>query len=133
MLLADFTYLSIPGCYRKTAILHHHRLHLSFLAKQCQLRRGDVADADHLGLSGFIELFHRPPHLPIRCPEPPARKWRVQDIGIDIVRPQMLQRAIERLLYLRSEVGTGIVRSTMVLTIGRSKLCLEKQCFARYT
>ena len=48
----------------------------------------------------------------------------MQDIGIHAIRMEMGQRTVEGLFDLGREIGGGIIRSAMILAVGRSKFGL---------
>jgi hypothetical protein len=97
---ADRPHIPVPPQRRITAILHHHRLMRRFARRAtCQLIRRHVADADQPRLPRIVQRLDGGPDLPIRIAPSPRRPVRaVQDVGVQIVRVKMRQRAVERLL-----------------------------------
>src|SRR5262245_32020210 len=97
---ADFADPPVPSLICKAAILDDHRLDSGSLDKQGQLGGIHVADADPSGAARVIEGLDRTPYCPICLSQPREGIGTMQQIRVDVVRPQMLQGGFKGLLYL---------------------------------
>src|SRR5580658_3590547 len=102
---AEAAYLAVPAQSGKAAILHEGGSLCMGSSHVLQMMQRDIADAEKACASGIAFLAHRLPDFSIELGPSFTRCWPVQHITIDVVRPQMLQRASHGLRHLHCKTG----------------------------
>ena len=97
--------LAVPPGRRVAPVLDEPRADAGAVAERRQLVQADVAHPEEPRPPALVDSLHRPPRLPVGGAEavPPGRA--VEHVRVDDVRPQVLERARERLLDLGRDRG----------------------------
>src|SRR4051794_13132786 len=98
--MAQSSHLTIPTRLCVAAVLHEFWRNHRLGEQRLQLLERHVADAQKANFLSLRQGLHGPPRLPICRFEATTRSRTMQDVGVEIVRAQMLQRALEGLLDL---------------------------------
>jgi hypothetical protein len=64
-------------------------------AQEVELLEGDVADAEQAGAAAGVDRFDRPPGLPVIRPQAGSPARAVEQVGVDDLDPQVLERTGE--------------------------------------
>ena len=92
--------VAVPAPRRVAPVLDEARPHPRLVAHEWELPQGEVADAQQAGTAALVQGLHRPPRLPVRRGQAVLPAGAVQQVRVDHVGAQVLQRAGERLLDL---------------------------------
>ena len=91
---------------------------------------GNVTYAQQPGPARIAFGHHRSPDFSVRPGPTVLGRGTVKNVGINILRTEMLERTGHRLRDLSGQIGRRIVREPMVLTGHGGEFGLQKEVFA---
>ncbi len=124
---AELSDATIPASDGVTSVLDEAGSDACLPAQALELFEGDVADSEQADPAAVVDRFHRSPGCPVGGSQTGPLRGAVQQVGIDHLSAQMLERAGERLLDLDRDGGLGIVGQAMILPPPEGELGLQEQ------
>ena len=123
---ADRSHVAIPAAIRKAAVLYSHRFDVRFVDQGRQLQSVHIADPNHARTAGVVDRLNCAPDFPILGAQAGMGIRTMEEIRIDTIGFQILQRRFERLIDLRCETRSRIVGNPLIMAVQRCEFCLQK-------
>src|SRR5260370_3765971 len=121
---AELPDLKIPTPNGVASVLNDAGPDACLLPEALELFEGDVADPEQASPAAIADRFHRSPGLPVFRSQAYPLSGAVEQIGIDYLGAQMVERAGERLLDLGPDWRFRIVGQAVILRTPEGKLGL---------
>src|SRR5213593_988748 len=92
-----------------------------------------LENAEEPCLPGAVQALHRLPRFPVVVAQAMTDRGPMQDVGVEVVDAEVLQRAREGLFDLRGEWRVRVIRETVILAVDVGELRLEEDVLALET
>ena len=112
---AERSNVAVPAEAGEAAVLDERRGLGAGADHLLEVPQPNVAHAEKSRAAGGALLHHRGPDLGVVLGPAGAGGGTVQHVAVDVVGPEVLERAGQRLGDLRGEVGRGVVGQPVVL------------------
>ena len=132
-LAAELPHGAIPAHRGEASVLHDGRLGRRAGVELGELRDAHVGNAEEPCLAGSVQALHRLPRFPVVVAQAVTDRGPMQDVGVEVVDAEVLQRAREGLFDLRGEWCVRVIRETVVLAVDVGELRLEEDVLAMET
>jgi len=131
-LLAERPHVTIPAAPGEAAVLHERRRLGAAERHLREMPPRHVAHAEQTRPARIGLADHRGPDRGVLLGPARPRGRAVQHVAVNVIGPDVLERAGHGLRDLRGKVGLRIVGQPVILTVLVGELGLEKQLSARH-